>query len=152
MVFIAVGGLGVVLSTYITIAQSLEGSRIASDKIKFTINENTFRIIEKWDDASLLEARKYTREIKDKAGSLSPDEIKRHITDTPKLRESIILLYNYFDLIRISFESGRVDPKIVKDSLGSVIRDICDRFRPWLDTQDAKVKSDVSRLLALLSE
>ncbi len=149
VVFIMLGGLGIILPTYLNIWQSLETARLLEDEARRNRIENTFSILEKWDDKSLFDARKFTRELKDQHNELSANQIRERIKDTPELRQSVILLFNYFELIRISIEHDRVDPKIVKESLGPVAIDICKRFDPWL--QEQPDKADVDKFLKLLA-
>jgi hypothetical protein len=61
------------------------------------------------------------------------------------------LVFNYFDQIRISLKSNRVDKDIIKESLKSIILDISLRFKPWLDEQSQEIRDDVEALKAMLS-
>lgn len=130
IVFIMLGGLGVLVPTYLNIWQSPENTNLLEDKARRDKIENTFRLIEKWDDKTLLEARKYSRAMKDQQDKLSPDQIKSKIAESAELRQSVILLFNYFEQVRISIEHDRIDPKIIKETLGMAFRDIYDRFKP----------------------
>jgi hypothetical protein len=150
VVFIMLGGLGIVLPTYLNIWQSLETAHLLEDDIRRNKIENTFSLLAKWDDKSLFDARKFTRDLKDQKNQLSPDQIRDRITNTPELRQSAILLFNYFELIRISIEHDRIELGIVKQSLGPTALDICKRFEPWLETQPDK--ADVDKLVKLLSQ
>lgn len=149
VVFIMLGGLGIILPTYLNIWQSLETARLVEDDARRNIIENTFSLLEKWDDKSLFDARKFTRELKDQKNQLSPDQVKDRIKTTPELRQSVILLFNYFELVRISIEHDRIDPKIVQKSLGPTALDICKRFEPWLEEQPDK--ADVDEFVKLLA-
>lgn len=42
--------------------------------------------------------------------SLSPAQLKARINETPELLQSVILVFNYFDLLRISIENDRAEP------------------------------------------
>ena len=149
VIFIMLGGLGIILPTYLNIWQSLETANLLVDEARRKKIENTFSLLEKWDDKSLFDARKFTRELKEQYNELSANQIKERIKNTPELRQSVILLFNYFELIRISIEHDRVDAKIIKELLGSVAIDICKRFDPWL--QEQPDKDDVDKFLKLLS-
>ena len=74
MLFLMLGGLGVIISTYFNIWQSLETAELLKDQIRRTQIENTYSIIEKWDDDALFAARKFTRELKARQRTLSPDD------------------------------------------------------------------------------
>jgi hypothetical protein len=149
IVFIMLGGLGIIMPTYLNIWQSYETARMLEDNTRRNKIENTFSLLEKWDDKALFDARRFTRELKDQKFQLSPDQIRDRIMNVPDLRQSVILLFNYFDLVRISIIHDRIDSKIVKQSLGPVALDICKRFEPWVETQPDK--DDVAELVKLLS-
>ncbi|MFH2140547.1 MAG: DUF4760 domain-containing protein [Pseudomonadota bacterium] len=150
VVFIMLGGLGIIFPTYLNIWQSLETARLLEDNARRNKIENTFNLLEKWDDKSLFDARKFTRELKDQKNQLSPDQIRDRIAASPDLRQSVILLFNYFELVRISLDHDRIDPGVVRQSLGPTALDICKRFEPWLDTQPDK--ADVDKFVKLLSQ
>lgn len=141
---IALGGLGVVLPVYLSASQAIIDSRQK-------IIENTVDLIQKWDDPSLLAARMFTRDLKDKKESLSDNDFCAKIQAEPKLRHSIILVFNYFDYFRISIETDRVDKDILKHSLGNMVIDIADRFTPWLKKQPKEMQADVNTLKKLLA-
>ncbi len=150
IIFIMLGGLGVILPTYLNVWQSLETARLLEDQTKRNIIENTFRLLEKWDDTSLFEARKFTRELKDNQNNLSPDQLKQWIKDKPELRQSVIILFNCFDLIRISIEQDRIDEGIIKDAIGEVFLDMYGRFKPWIKEQSQSSQKDTEKLVNLL--
>ena len=152
IIFIMLGGLGVITPTYLNIWQSVETARMLEDQVRRNIIENTFKLIEKWDDSNLFAARKFTRELKAKQNSLSPNKIRDKIENTPTLKQSVILLYNYFDLIRISIENGRVDKTIVKQSLGYTFNDMTERFKPWIKDQHKVFQQDIDKLSRLLAD
>lgn len=149
VIFIMLGGLGIILPTYLNIWQSLETARLLDDEARRSRIENTFSILAKWDDKSLLDARRFTRELKDQHNELSANQLKERIKSTPELRESAILLFNYFELIRISIEHDRVAQSIIKETLGPVAVDICKRFDPWV--QEQLDRADVEKFVKLMS-
>ncbi len=127
-VFLCLGALGVILPTYINATNSLE-ARI-SDKI-----ENTFRLIEKWDNSHLFEARKFTRDVKANRSKISDEDLIKDIESNEDLKQSVILVFNYFEQVRFSIVSNRIDKEQLKGTLGIVIVivDIIDRFKPFTD-------------------
>lgn len=127
IVFLALGGLGVVLPTYISAVNAIEAR--CSEKL-----ENTFKLIEQWDDPLIFEARKFTRELKKRKDSLSDIALVDEIDKNPELKQSVILLINYFDRIRVSEETGRIDVALFNRSLGVVMSDYHHRFRPYVAT------------------
>lgn len=142
IVFLSLGGLGVVLPTYINAFNAIEGRQ--TQKI-----ENTFRLIEKWDDPLMFEARKFTRELKLRQHSLSANELVSEIDSNPELKQSIILVMNYFDQIRVSEETRRIDIPLFNRSLGPVMQDYCHRLRPYVEKQGAQFLADWDRILEL---
>lgn len=142
IIFLSLGGLGVILPTYISAFNAIESRST-------TVLENTFRLIEKWDDPLMFEARKFTRELKGKKSSLSDDQLVAEIEGKPELKQSIILVLNYFDQIRVSEETGRVNVALFNRSLGPVMQDYHHRFRPYVAKQGAQYLQDWDRILDL---
>lgn len=142
IIFLSLGALGVVLPTYISAFNAIESRSTA-------VLENTFRLIEKWDDPLMFEARKFTRELKARKSSLSDDQLVTEIEGNAELKQSIILVLNYFDQIRISEETGRVNVALFNRSLGPVMQDYHHRFRPYVAKQSALHLKDWDRILEL---
>ena len=149
---IALGGLGVILPIYFSVCQSILAEAQKEFDNKRYILDNTMHMIEKWDDQSLLNARKFTRRIKDKHHALSPDAICAEIQNDEELRNSVILVFNYIDTLRISLEHNRVDEKIIKHCLGDIVLSLIDRFDPWLKMQDEAVQKDINKLEVMLKK
>jgi hypothetical protein len=150
IIFIMLGGLGVIVPTYLNIWQSLEATEQLNDQNRRNKVENTFRLLERWDDRALFEARRFTRELGDQQGSLSPDQLKTRIKEKPELRQSVILVFNYFDLIRVSVENDRVDPKVIGSALGAVFHNMYYRFKPWIEEQSKQYQQDLEKLAQML--
>lgn len=142
IVFLSLGGLGVVLPTYINAMNAIEGRNV--EKL-----ENTFRLIEKWDDPLMFAARKFTRELKAQKGKLSDEALVEKIEGDPELKHSIILVINYFDQIRFSEKTKRIDCALFNKSLGPVMKDYHQRFRPWVQTHGELYLKDWDDLLEL---
>ena len=83
IVFIMLGGLGVILPTYLNVWQSLETAELLEDQVQRNKIENTVKLIEQWDDKSLLEARNFTRVLNEQQSILSPVELKSKSTKLP---------------------------------------------------------------------
>lgn len=146
VIFIMLGGLGVIVPTYLNVWQSLETARLLQDQTRRDKIENTFRLLEKWDDSSLLEARRFIRELNDKQKSVSSIAIEQMIKENPVLRHSVILLFNYWDLVRVSIENDRIDPKIFGGALGNVFHGM----HNWLSEHSETSQADLRRLAELL--
>jgi hypothetical protein len=143
-VFLCLGGLGVILPLYINAMNSIESR--AGEKI-----ENTFYLIEKWDDPHLFSAIKLTREIRYARSSLSDDDLVKKIKDDDELRQSVILVANYFEQVRFSVTNNRIDVKQFKSTLGPVIKDILKRFDPYFKTLGQQHVDDFKQLEELIS-
>ena len=128
---------------YISATNSIEGR----ENLKI---ENTFSLITKWDDSHLFAARKLTREIKDSRSSISDDDLIKKIKGDAEIRQSVILVFNYFEHVRFSIINNRIDTKLFKESLGSMIIDIYHRFKPFLATMGEQNIKDMDQLEKLL--
>lgn len=144
--FLLLGGLGVILPTYLNIWQSLESSELIQAKLDFDKMENTFRILEKWDDPSLLEARKFTRRIKEKKDSISNKELLKEIQANETLKQSVIMVFNYWEGIRVSIEGNRINEAVLQDSISGIFNDMYERFKPWMDKQPSDMQEDFREL------
>lgn len=141
--FLCLGGIGVLLPLTLNIMNAVE--QRASDKI-----ENTFDLLGKWDDSHLLAARNYTRKIKKLKSSISDDDLVKQIQESEELEQSVILVTNYFDHVRYSIKSNRIDVEAFKKSLGSTVISIIDRFWPYYKLQTQDVRNDLNELKNLL--
>jgi hypothetical protein len=128
IVFLSLGGLGVVMPTYINAVNAIEAR--GTEKL-----ENTFKLIEQWDDPHIFAARKFTRELKKRKDSLSDNDLVSEIDNDEDLKQSVILLMNFFDRIRMSAETGRIDTALFNRSLGPVMSDYHHRMRPYIASQ-----------------
>ena len=140
------GGLGVIMPTYLNIWQSLETSNIYSERLRFDRADNAYKILERWNNPGLLEARRFTREMKALHKKLSPNEIVNRINTNKQLQESVILVFNYWDGVRISINTNRADGDLLKDNCHSAFIDIYERFLPWIETQSAQYRTDLKEL------
>ncbi len=131
--------------------QSVETAALLEESNLAGKLDRTIAVIERWDHLSLLEARKFTREIKDERNELSPKQLKERIKASPNLRQSVILLMNYFNWILVSVRHDRVDIDILRTSLGRTAIDICDRFEPWIAEQPPAAIQDLAEFKKLLA-
>jgi hypothetical protein len=124
---------GVLFSTLLTSFNSLETSSNITQRNEFDKNENSFRIIEKWDMPLLKEARDMTREMKAERESISNIELIKKINDNKDLKRSVITMFNYFDEIYLSIFYKRVNEESLKKCLRTTYIDIFNRFKAWLE-------------------
>ncbi len=101
MIFLCLGGMGVLLPITLSVMNSQE-------QRKFEKIENTFDLISKWDDEHLLKARNYTREIKKNRKNISDEQLIAQIEENEELEQSVILVTNYFEHVRFSLKQNRI--------------------------------------------
>ncbi|VVP35883.1 hypothetical protein PS865_04604 [Pseudomonas fluorescens] len=137
---------GVILSTYLNVKQSKDtlskleaetqrAELLLADNKRHAKQEETFRLIEKWDDPHFLEARTFSRELGKLAHGMTPDELIAKVDSEPSLRSSVGLMLNFFDYIRISIIHNRIDEELIKSQLSEVALVTLDRFAPWMAKQ-----------------
>lgn len=144
-VLLCLGGIGVILPVYLNAVSHFEANH--QQKI-----ENTFSLISRWDSPELFLARKFTREIKDMHSQLSADSLIKRIKENPDLRQSVILVANYFEHIRFSLETGRIDEYMFKNSMGVTVVDIINRFDPYFTELGQEFKDDLISLKTKLEK
>ncbi|MEB7712773.1 DUF4760 domain-containing protein [Kluyvera cryocrescens] len=142
-VFLCLGGIGVIMPLYINATSAVEGRTVS--KI-----ENTFRLIERWDDPHLFAARKFTRDIGEKRKSLSDKKLIKEIRSDNEVKQSVILVANYFEQVRFSLINDRIDAKQFKSALGAVVLQIIERFMPYFKTLSKQHVKDLKQLKKLL--
>lgn len=142
-VFLCLGGIGVIMPLYINATSAVEGRTVS--KI-----ENTFSLIEKWDDPHLFLARKFTRDIGDNRQYISDNDLIEKVKSNEDLRQSVILIANYFEQVRFSLLNDRIDSEQFRATLGIVIIKIIDRFMPYFNTLDKQHQDDLNQLKELL--
>ncbi|WP_394136467.1 DUF4760 domain-containing protein [Aliivibrio fischeri] len=139
IVFLCLGGLGIILPTYINATNAIEERTV-------TRIENTFALITKWDDPHLFSARKLTRDIKLRRSSISDDELIQEINENDELKQSVHLVCNYFEQVRFSIDTGRINLDLFKPVLGALIIDIINRFMPYINTIGDVYVQDLNKL------
>lgn len=153
---------GVVLATYLNIKQSRETlRRLAEDnhrteklrleQLERDKLEETFRLIEKWDDPHYLEARKFSRELGKDVKNLTPDALIKKVNEDPSLRSSVGLMLNYFDYIRLSLKHERVHAELIKAQLAPVAILTLDRFGSWIATLEPTYRKDIDEFRKLIT-
>ena len=144
MFLLVLGGFGVVLPTTWNIMNQLE---IQKDRV----NERTLDLLRGWDDAALIVARSYTRGIGDKKADITENDLKREIKKNADLRQSVILVFNYFDAIRVALKLHLVDEETIKRTIGEAFHKIDKRFKEYIEeTSSEKAKQDLEELRKML--
>jgi len=136
LLFLSIGGYGVVMATYFNIYNSLENTQYIKDQINFTKTENSFRFMERWDSPSLKQARDFTREVKKERSKISDDELRNRILNDKELERSVITAFNYWEEIYMSIQHKRVNEDVLKKAFDSTYCDMYDRFKVWIDSYE----------------
>jgi hypothetical protein len=156
-VFLSVSAFGVLFSALLSSFNALEATLNVRDRMDFDRVENSFRIIERWEQPTLKEARDYTRKLKAEEHSTSPSELIRriegpvepgHETERLKLQRSVIGLFNYFEEIELSIQKNRVDSHLLRQAFKDPYESVYRRFRAYIDTHFDREQRD---LLAALN-
>lgn len=141
---------GVMLATYISYRQSKDALNRTTAESKRNKMEETFRLIEKWDDPHFLAARKLSVALGKESSTLSPEAVIKKVEDDPELRSSVSLMLNYFDFIRLSIKHDRLDTEIIKKQLGPVAIINLDRFDAWIKKLGPAYQSDIAEFRKFL--
>ncbi len=142
---------GVMLATYISYRQSKDAFNRTAAESKRDKLEETFRLIEKWDDPHFLAARKLSVALGKEFSKLSPEAVIEKVNNDPELRSSVSLMLNYFDFIRLSIKHGRLDVEIIKTQLGPVAIITLDRFDAWIKNLNSVYQADIAELRRFLT-
>lgn len=141
---------GVILATYISYRQSKDLlNRTEIDRRRDKLEE-TFRLIEKWDDPHFLRARKLSVALGKESSKLSPENVISKVENDPELRSSVSLMLNYFDFIRLSIKHDRIDVGIIRTQLGRVSIITLDRFDAWIKNLDSAYQQDITEFRKIM--
>lgn len=142
---------GVMLATYISYRQTKDAlNRTESERNRDRLEE-TFRLIEKWDDPHFLAARKLSVALGKESSKLSPENVITKVENDPELRSSVALMLNYFDFIRLSIKNERLDLEIIKAQLGPVSIITLNRFDAWIKTQNQIYQTDIAEFRKIMT-
>lgn len=130
--FYSLSAIGVIFSALLSSFNALEAAGIYREKMAFDRTENSFGFLDRFDSASLKEARDMTRQLKEERENLSNAELRKKIDDSPDLKRSVITMFNYYEEILLSLRHNRATEDVLKDALREVFLDMYSRFEPWL--------------------
>ena len=143
--FLGLGGLGVILPIFLNAVNSIEDRE--SRKI-----EATYDLLSKWDAPELLEARRFTRKIKEEHSGTTDEDLVNKITYNDDLKQSVLLIFNYCEQARFSIESGRIAQEQYKEMIGPILLDIINRFEPYYRNWGDQHLNDIEKLKKLLTD
>lgn len=136
--FLVLGGLGVVLPTYLNIWQSIENNKVLNEKIAWDCKENSFHLIEKWDNPAFLPARRFIRRMLTERPNHADATLVQLINEDADLKQSMFLVMNYWDEIRVSIIAGRIDEDLVRLSLQQAFLLTFEIFSTWIKFENVK--------------
>lgn len=142
---------GVMVATFISYRQGKDAVARDEENKQRDKLEETFRLIEKWDDPHFLAARKLSVEIGKQSEKLAPVDLIARVEENADLRSSVSLMLNYFDYIRLSIKHDRVDVEILKQQLGPVAKITLNRFDAWIKKQGNPYLADVEEFRKIIS-
>lgn len=152
MLFLCLGGSGVILSTYFSAVSIYFSSKNIILQRKLNIIENTFELLSRWDDPHYLDARKWTRKAKEEKPDTSDNDLINKIKENEELKQSVVLVLNYLEHVRFSLETDRIDRKLFKRALGETLVDIAKRFEPYAKTLGQQNIEDLKELIGYLEK
>ncbi|ELR73835.1 hypothetical protein C900_01445 [Fulvivirga imtechensis AK7] len=132
---------GVVISSFWSLSNSLENSRTLNQRTEFDKNSNSMKFFEKWDDSLLVEARDFTRELREERKDISDNELLKRIDESPKsdkhknLKRSLVVCFNFYELMNVAIKNGMVNESLLRNSFKFIFIDMFDRFKPWLEDE-----------------
>ena len=143
---------GLLISTHLYRKATERMARLQEKNTDYLKKDNALRLMERWDNPALLEARGFTRAIEEKAETLSKQDLLKKIEGEEAivgLKESLIHVFNFWERVRLSITYDRADEDILKETFSSVFISMYERFEPWLDKQSEKYpnyKADLEKL------
>lgn len=72
------------------------------------------------------------------------------IEQSEDLKNSVILVLNYFEHIRFSLNTERIDQDLFKRSLGATVVKIANRFMPYAEKISQETVTDLQELIEKL--
>lgn len=142
--FLILGGLGVVLPVYLNVWGAVGNS-------KMILVENTFKLIEKYETFNFIEPRKEFSEISKKRDSINDADLIELINSNQKYNDSLIMLMNYWEMVRLSLDYKRANIKIIKEYIGDLYIELYDCCYPWINSKKP-YKEDAKKLYLKLKK
>ncbi len=141
--FFSINFFAVIIATTINLLSALE-------QVRSRKTDNTFKYMEMWDDSLLTEARKYTRDILQQSNTKAPDQIYEDIDKNIELKKSIVSVFNFWQLIYLSIEAGRVEKRTLERAFSGAYKKFYETFQCWrqnhIKYSDPKGYADLDKL------
>ncbi|MEM8641459.1 MAG: hypothetical protein AAGG51_21980 [Cyanobacteria bacterium P01_G01_bin.54] len=125
--FLSINCFAVIIATTINLISTVRGQ--ATKRL-----ENTFNFIKRWDDSLMTQARMYTRELLEQSTAKADDEIMADLNNDKELKRSVVSVFNFFQAMYMSIDSGVVNEDILKRGFSSSYCRYFDAFRVWRES------------------
>ena len=130
---------GTIVSIWLSLTKQLESTRLYHEKVINDRRNNSWKLMEKWDSDTIMEARDFTREIKARKNAITNDDLIKEIEESDvdesdkhkNLKRSLISCYNFFETLKTTMDNELSDKEMLKDSFQDVFVDIYTRFEPY---------------------
>lgn len=141
-------GYGVVFTVYTAVNQVDINKKDKQLEQQFKKKNRAFEQVLRWDSSALIEARNYSREIKEKRSEISDKDLISEIKENPTRASSVSILFNFAENIRVLVKYDLADECILS-SVCYPLRDILSRFKAYYDhmqeSASATDKKDAQR-------
>ena len=144
--------VGLLVSTNMYRKATEKMARLQEKNADYLKKDNALKLMERWDNPALLEARDFTRDIEERAPELSKTNLLKEIEGeeaTEGLKESLIHVFNFWERVRLSITYDRADEDILKETFRPVFISMYERFEVWLNEkskQYPRYKEDLEKL------
>ena len=133
LAFSSIGGFGIVSATILNVWNALDTSRNNLKQIEFQKVENSIKYLERWDTELLFNAREFARSIESRRAKMADADLKTEINSNDKYQGYVILIFNFWEEIYLSIESGLTDEAILKRAFARLYLTQYHNFKVWIE-------------------
>ena len=133
-------------------------SRESTRSKEYNKKEYSFDFVRSWDSPNFLNARDFSRKIKNNLDKEKDKELIAEIKHNPELRSAVILLFNFADNARLGLVNYILDPDIIKNLAPALIAILTKyetymREEEWPQKDDRELyKNDFTKTIKTLKE
>lgn len=140
LILLGIGSIAMLYTGIITAYMFYNAKDSFDKQLGYDKSISTQNLLFKFDESVLVKARKETRTIHN--NQKGKEEILSKIEDDDKLKNSVIMLFNYFEHVEIALRMEIVDENIVREALKDTVLDICDKFSLWIDAKGGRTTQE----------
>ena len=122
---------------------------VQQQNVDYLKKDNALRLLERWDNRGLVEARRFIRDLSTRRTSLSDEELLEEIEGNQgeeAIRESLVYVFNFWKSVQWAIASESTDEEILREAYRSIYISMYHRFEVWLDVQPPGYKEDLAKL------